>query len=107
MRFERHGDPSDLEEAIATGRRVVADSPVDHPDRATILANLGCALHSHAELDEAVTVHEQAVRATPPDDPDLAGRLTDLGGAFIARFQLTGARGDLRTAVRVLRKATR
>ena len=62
----------DLDRAIATNEQAVESTPVDHPNRAGTLNNLGTALQSRFErtgsmddLDRAIVTNEQASRIDP------------------------------------------
>jgi hypothetical protein len=74
-RSERTGSEADLGAAVATSRAAVEATPVDHPDRAMYLNNLGGVLGhrfertgSPADLDAAVAAYRDAatVEAAPP-----------------------------------------
>ena len=56
-------------------------------------------------ISAAADMWARLVTATPDDDAARAGRLSNLGLALRARFELTGALGDLEEAVRVGREA--
>ena len=73
----------------------VESTPVDHPDRAMYLNNLGISLQSRFErtgsmddLDRAIATKEQAVESTPVDHPDRA--------AMSSTIWETHCRGDSR-----------
>ncbi|KJZ72809.1 hypothetical protein HIM_07753 [Hirsutella minnesotensis 3608] len=123
-RFERTGSMDDLSRAVEVAEMAVAATPQDHPDRATMLSNFGCILHSRFErtgsmdeLSRAVEAAEMAVAATPQDHPDRAGRLNNLGTpqdhpdrarrlsnlgySLRSRFERTGSMDDLDRAVEV------
>ncbi|GAA1021365.1 CHAT domain-containing protein [Acrocarpospora pleiomorpha] len=108
-RFERGGDPADLELAITSLREAVE---IDHPDHAAMLSSLGSALRARfehgdnlADLEEAITCLRQAVEITPPDHPGSASRLTNLGNALQVRFARTGDLADLDLAISYLNQA--
>ncbi|WP_371551505.1 CHAT domain-containing protein [Streptomyces sp. NBC_00554] len=93
-------------------QRIVQATPVDHPERAGRLSNLGGALQVRFErtgvqgdLDTAIAVGREAVTAIPVDHPDRARMLSNLGGALQARFERTGMQGDLDTAIAVGQEA--
>ncbi|KID95310.1 TPR Domain containing protein, partial [Metarhizium majus ARSEF 297] len=79
--------------------------PVDHPDQAAYLNNLGNKLEGRyertgviADLEEAIRVARQAVDLTPVDHPDRAGWLNDLGNKLEGRYKRTGEMADLEEA---------
>jgi tetratricopeptide (TPR) repeat protein len=112
LRYERTGDPDDLDGAVAAGRRSVQAAPDGDPDLGGYLSNLGLALYVRHErtgaigdLDDAVTAGRQAVHAAPDGDPDLGEYLSNLGGALRLRYERTGDPGDLDDAVATDRQA--
>jgi tetratricopeptide (TPR) repeat protein len=93
-RFERTGNASDLDEAIAVIRQAVELTPPDEPDHPAALSNLGAALlrrgdrtGNASDLDEAIAVIRQAVELTPPDEPRRLAALSNLGDALRLRFE--------------------
>ncbi|EJT69646.1 hypothetical protein GGTG_12530 [Gaeumannomyces tritici R3-111a-1] len=103
---------ADLEEAIRTGREAVDATPLDHPDRAGWLNNLGICLRDRysrtgamADLEEAIRTGREAVDATPLDHPDRAGLLSNLGVRLGDRYSRTGAMADLEKAIQLGREA--
>jgi tetratricopeptide (TPR) repeat protein len=105
IRFERSGDPTDLDQAIANAQEAVRTTPADHPNPKR-LNNLGIALRIRFErsgdptdLDQAVANTQEAVRTTPADHPDRAGYLSTLGDALRVRFGRSGDPTDLDQAV--------
>jgi tetratricopeptide (TPR) repeat protein len=70
-RYERTGDRSDLDQAIAETQQAIAATPADHPSRAGLLYNLSVVLRirfgetdQRSDLDQAVNVAELAVAAS-------------------------------------------
>ncbi|KAL8364557.1 hypothetical protein RB595_003713 [Gaeumannomyces hyphopodioides] len=103
---------ADLEEAIRVGREAVDAAPLDHPDRAGRLNNLGVRLGDRysrtgamADLEEAIRIGKEAVDATPLNHPDRAGRLSNLGIRLGDRYFRTGAMADLEEAIRIGKEA--
>ncbi|KAK4076847.1 hypothetical protein Purlil1_12555 [Purpureocillium lilacinum] len=103
---------ADLEEAIRVVREAIDAAPIDHPNRAGRLNNLGVHLRvrysrtgAMADLQEAILVGREAIDATPPDHPSRAGHLTNLGSHLGNRYLRTGAMADLEEAIRVGRQA--
>ena len=107
-RFERFGDPADLEEAVAASRAAVAAAAAH--ERAEHLSDLSDLLrirfvHAGDEQDlaEAVTAGRAAVAEAPADDPGLSGWQCNLANALCLLHRHTGARADLDEAVALLR----
>lgn len=82
-------DPRDLDAAIEQLREVVDAIPVDHPDWARLVCNLGFALEEKFErtddvaaLREAIDTGRVGVRATAADDPARPGRLSNLSNSL-------------------------
>jgi hypothetical protein len=83
-RYERAGDPRDLDDAVEAARATLDGLPATHRNRAMYRADLAFALGtrydqtgSRADLDEAVTAAREAVAASPADDPEYASYATD------------------------------
>ncbi|GAA2806326.1 CHAT domain-containing protein [Saccharopolyspora taberi] len=92
MRYDRVGDLTDLDNAIADRRAVAESMPGDAPDREIVLLNLTRDLNTRFErtgeitdLDEALQITRDIVTRTPPDHAELATRLTGLGRALLLR----------------------
>ncbi|GAA4606383.1 tetratricopeptide (TPR) repeat protein [Actinoplanes octamycinicus] len=107
-RYERTGDPGDLDEALRVHREAVARTP----GNALFHANLASAVLSRfgrtgarADLDEAIDLSRRAVSLADPDDPDRSGFLSNVGGALRQRFEAFGDDTDLDEALRILRWA--
>ncbi|MEV7907771.1 hypothetical protein AB0P04_39795, partial [Streptomyces anulatus] len=105
-RFERTGDQSALNQAIAVARRAVDGSPPGTALRWGFLHNLGSLLYAQFErigdlpaLDEAVDLGRAVVAAIPEDHTDAPLYQTALVGGLRSRFQLTGDAALLREAV--------
>ncbi|MBL7517311.1 CHAT domain-containing protein [Frankia sp. CNm7] len=100
------GNPSTLNEAIDLLRQAVDATPVDCPDRAGRLSNLGAALSLRyerdgrpADLNDAIGAVQAAVDATPVDQPVRAVDLSNLGNVLRARFEQVGRLADLEAAI--------
>jgi tetratricopeptide (TPR) repeat protein len=92
IRFELSGNDADLDAAVETGSRAVAALPGDHPDRATVAANLGRALRAisdrdsdHAARGEALRLYREAARATESGSP-VRMRAASAWGAIAAEL---------------------
>jgi tetratricopeptide (TPR) repeat protein len=106
MRFERAGDPADLDRSIELSTEGLAVTPEGHPERAGRLSNLGTHYRVRferrgmlADLDQAIDVGRAAVAATPRNRPDRAMCLSNLGGAYQVRFRRAGELADLDRAI--------
>jgi hypothetical protein len=111
-RYERNGDPADLDDGISAGRRAVAHTGHDHPDFASKLSNLSTGLLARyrrqgatADLDEAVDLGERAVHAVPAGDWNSANCWSNLANALRFRFGRDGIPADLDAAVDAARRA--
>ncbi|MDF2258350.1 CHAT domain-containing protein [Streptantibioticus ferralitis] len=112
MIFERSGDQAVLAEAVQVGREAVSATPLDHPNRATLLNTLGTALQNlyqwggdRAVLEEGVQVLREAVSTAPGDHPHRAMFLNNLGIALRKVFERDGDQAALEKAVQVGREA--
>ena len=99
----------DLDRAIVINEQAVESTPVDHPNRAIYLNNLGIALQSRFErtgsmddLDRAITTNEQAVKsdiAPPSIRLKAASSCSDL---LISQRNYSRAKSILEAAVQLL-----
>jgi len=106
LRFERTGNPADLDAAIAALEAAIAIIPSDDPVRAVMLSNLGYCrglqfqrTRALADLDAAIEADQAALNAAPTDHPLRAGMLANLGVSLGSRFQRTRALADLDAAI--------
>ncbi|KAI3326723.1 hypothetical protein HD806DRAFT_488009 [Xylariaceae sp. AK1471] len=111
-RFELTEVMEDLNQAVEIADVAMEATPIDHPDRASRLDNLGTWLgrrfertSSMDDLNRAVDIASAAVNATPQDHPDRAGRLNNLGKLLGKRFERTGSIDDLNRAVSLVIEA--
>lgn len=111
-RFLRTGAMPDLEEAIRVGREAFRSMPKDHPDRVSLLNNLGLQLGDRyartgadGDLDESIELIRESVKMTPERHISRAKRLNNLQIRLGDRFLATGAEVDLKEAIRVGREA--
>ncbi|MEU9338857.1 CHAT domain-containing protein [Streptomyces sp. NPDC048290] len=110
-RFERTGDPADLDEAIQVRRDTVATA-ADDSDRAPHLSGL-CNLQRvrfvhfgrTSDLADAIAHGRAAMAATPAEDPKFGGRQANLANALSRRYRITGDLGDLKEAATLSRSA--
>ncbi|MBA6434600.1 CHAT domain-containing protein [Streptomyces sp. GMR22] len=110
-RFERAGDPADLDEAIQVRRDAVATA-VDDSGRASHLSGLCDLLRvrfvhfgHESDLTDAIAHGRAAVAATPAGDPELDGRQANLANALSRRYKNTGDLDDLTEAAALGRSA--
>ena len=114
VRFERVGQLSDLDTAIAAGRWVVGVTPDGHPQRVTRLANLSRALRHRFEstgalsdLDATIEVDRALTQATPEGTAERAVHLAALGTGLALRYERTGTPADGDAAIETIRSALR
>jgi tetratricopeptide (TPR) repeat protein len=114
MRYERTRSLVDLNRAVGAADEAVKATPLDHPDRASCLNNLGKGLGMRFErtgamddLNHAIEATDEAVKTTPSDHPNRAGALNNLGDLLGRRFEQTGAMDDLNRAVEATDKAVK
>ncbi|MEE4494201.1 CHAT domain-containing tetratricopeptide repeat protein [Streptomyces sp. BE230] len=110
LRYEREGDPRDLDAAIGALREAETAAGSRHPDRAGILSRLAVSLRERHErtggledLLEGVRTARAAVETGGP--ADRGGRLHNLGLALRMRHERTGEPADLAEAIAVHREA--
>ncbi|WP_052745252.1 CHAT domain-containing tetratricopeptide repeat protein [Streptomyces sp. WM6386] len=125
LRYEAHGDPAQLDEAIQVLREAEVAHGSGHPDRGALATTLGVALRLRYErtnalgdLEEAGRFGRVAVAAAEDDrraapsgpngaevDPNWAGCLHNLGIALRLRHERLGEPADLQEAQRLGREA--
>ncbi|GII60832.1 CHAT domain-containing protein [Sphaerisporangium krabiense] len=105
-RFERDGDPADLERAVALLQDALREARPGSPGHLVVLVNLSAALHARAELagtpegfTAVVDLLSQARADHLAGGPHLADLHGNLGNALHARHDLTGDPADLDAAV--------
>ncbi|MFE5709858.1 CHAT domain-containing protein [Streptomyces sp. NPDC056501] len=110
LRYEREGDPRDLDAAVAALREAETAAGSRHPDRAGILSRLAVSLRERHErtggledLLEGVRTARAAVDAGGA--VDRGGRLHNLGLALRLCHERMGDPADLEEAVAVHREA--
>ncbi|WP_445517445.1 CHAT domain-containing protein [Streptomyces sp. NEAU-174] len=110
-RFERAGDPADLDEAIQVRRDAVATA-VDDSGRAAHLSGLCDLLRvwfvhfgHESDLTDAIAHGRAAVAGTPAGDPELDGRQANLANALSRCYKNTGDLDDLTEAAALGRSA--
>ncbi|QRV94425.1 CHAT domain protein [Ceratobasidium sp. AG-Ba] len=105
-RFERLGEPADLDHAIQFQAQAASLIPDDHSDKPSHLSNLGnswiCRFESFgdlADLDRAVDCQTHALNLAPSDDPGRPAWLNNLGVSWLHRFKRLGKAADIDQAI--------
>ncbi len=112
-RYQRRGEPADLDAAIDAGREAARSERTDDPRRGGLLSQLCSALrlrYDHFgdsdDLEEAVSVGRDGVGAAASRHrEDYVRCLTELGAAFRSRYDRTGELDDLDGAIEQLELA--
>ncbi|WP_041254756.1 hypothetical protein [Frankia sp. EAN1pec] len=111
-RYDKAGNPVDLEAGVRWTRAAVDVMAPDDPGRADWLGNLATALltwHRHAGapelLDETVELFREAAALTPPEHADRERAQSNVGDALTERYQSTGSPDDIQEAVTAAREA--
>lgn len=108
MRFERLGDPTDLEGCIKYARIALDAAPQSKEDytRAGCLTNLASAFQRRfvqfseiGDLTFAVSLCEEALEAVPEDHVNRAGHLQNMVGLLGLLYERTGSADSLERAV--------
>jgi hypothetical protein len=105
-RFDRTGDQTTLNEAIAAARRAERAADPHTPLRIACRYNLSSLLRNQFDrtgdvtaLDEAIDIARDVLHATPPEHPDGAQYQSAYLGHLHARFGRTGEVGALDEAI--------
>ena len=109
-RFDRSGNPEDLERAISVLLQLLACRPSPHPERYNTLINLGSSLRTlfvqtgqKKHLNDAETFLREAIELLPEDlegkHDSRATALNNLSTVLLAKYE-GGNRQDLREAIR-------
>jgi Tetratricopeptide repeat len=110
-RFDRSGNPEDLEHAISLLLQLLASRPSPHPERYNTLINLGSSLRTlfvqtgqKKYLNDAETFLREAIELLPEHSEEKhdsrATALNNLSIVLLARYVEGGNRQDLREAIR-------
>jgi tetratricopeptide (TPR) repeat protein len=110
-RFDRSGNPEDLERAISILLQLLARRPSPHPERYNTLINLGSSLRTlfmqtgqKKHLNDAETFLREAIELLPEHseekDDSRATALNNLSTVLLAKYEEGGNRQDLREAIR-------
>ncbi|KAI9463452.1 TPR-like protein [Boletus coccyginus] len=111
-RFERLGDLTDLQQAIAILEGLVKSVSIDDYRYTAALGSLGVALRYRFnrvgeldDLEDAISRQRAAVTLTPHGHPHRPSHLSNLGSSFRVRFERVGELSDLKDAISALRDA--
>lgn len=101
IRYDRQGDPSDLDLAIDLARSSVAGTLPDSPERPARVANLSQRLGARfsgrgrrEDLDEAINYAEEALADTPEAGLERSARVGNLAIALGQRWRRDGSPAD-------------
>ncbi|PHH90565.1 hypothetical protein CDD83_3291 [Cordyceps sp. RAO-2017] len=110
----RSGRPDKYEKVIYESRRAIEATPLNHPNRASWLHELGFALTvrfhvkgAMEDIEEAIAMIREAAAGTPLDHPDRWCLLRDLGHGLETRYNRAKAMKDLDEAVDLLRQSVK
>ncbi|WP_433088163.1 CHAT domain-containing protein [Dactylosporangium sp. CA-052675] len=102
LRYQREGDPEDLERVVAEAGEAAAGLPDAHPDGPAVRSTLGAALVLRfrrrgdlGDLDRALPLLRAVLEQLPPGHPARASAATNLVAALQARFETGGDGADL------------
>src|SRR5262249_50244938 len=105
---------ADLDQAVVTWERGVAEIPPDSPFLPLLLTNLGAGLGersrrtgSAGDLDRAVRLQQQAVTLAPAGAPGRPSRLNNLASSLARRSLRSHDPADLRAATESYDRAAR
>ncbi|GAA4609908.1 tetratricopeptide (TPR) repeat protein [Actinoplanes octamycinicus] len=108
-RYEDHGDPADLHEAIGTAEQALTLIPPGHPDRGGYLTVLGHALRTGVAIapdedrrDRAITLLTEAHRVLPGRHEMQVLIGDDLAMLLSGRFRSAGDPADLDRAIAMM-----
>ncbi|NKE62449.1 tetratricopeptide repeat protein [Lentzea sp. PSKA42] len=111
QRYERHGEPEDLDAAIETLQAVVAATPLGSPQHTgrtrtlcRFLLRAGVDRESVAALETAAEAARAALASALPGDPSRPYLVGTLGSAELERFR-RGAIDDDLPAIRLIAEA--
>jgi len=107
IRYEDHGNPADIEQAVDNLRAALAEVSQRDPGRVAYLDSLGHALWARYEggagspedVAESVRLLEAAVAGTPDDHREADARRGNLAAALWTRFGITHDPRDLDAAI--------
>ncbi|RDA85960.1 hypothetical protein CP532_0817 [Ophiocordyceps camponoti-leonardi (nom. inval.)] len=108
------GRPDKYEKAIYESRRAIDATPLDHPNRAQWLHELGYALTvrfsvraAMEDLEQAIVMTREALAGYPLDHPDRWNVLCNLGHQLAIRYNRARVMKDVDEAVDLLRQSVK
>ncbi|KIM21219.1 hypothetical protein M408DRAFT_29727, partial [Serendipita vermifera MAFF 305830] len=111
-RFERLGNPKDLESAISILQRANDLTAQDHKNKPLCLCSLGGALLARfgylgnpEDLQNAITKLRESVKVVKDGDPSKPTFFNTLGRALLADFEHCNKHADINTAISNLETA--
>ncbi|KAF8983331.1 CHAT domain-containing protein [Cyathus striatus] len=112
VRFEKSGNPEDINEAIRAHERAIAMTSERHPDVPERLEGHSRSLYTRFQatgtlddLNNAIFAQRSVVHLTLEDDSSLPTRLTHLGVTLRDRFEVAGKLNDIEEAISFHQKA--
>ncbi|HKS99395.1 MAG TPA: CHAT domain-containing protein, partial [Rugosimonospora sp.] len=106
--YHAGGDRDALDHGIDAWRRVVAETPEQHPDYPEHVAGLARAVRERYDRDGTAADLDLAIsgfRVVASGEPDSPFAVFDLGSALERRYRATGEVADAREAIEVWRAA--
>ncbi|KAI0085860.1 CHAT domain-containing protein [Irpex rosettiformis] len=109
QQYQTEGDLEALDFAIESYRVAMDAIEDDHPEKASVISNLGGALYARykvgeakdSDLEEAISLVELADALTPDDSPDKPSLRSNLAASVLSRFELGGREEDLEEAIAI------
>nr|BFE57426.1 CHAT domain-containing protein [Dactylosporangium thailandense] len=102
LRYQRGGDPEDLDRAVAEAEEAATGLPDTHPDGPAVRSTLGAALVLRFrrrgdldDLDRALPLLRAALEGLPPGHPTRTSAATNLVAALQARYETRADPADL------------
>ncbi|KAJ7715078.1 tetratricopeptide repeat-containing protein [Mycena maculata] len=114
IRFDRGGDPKDIDEAVGLHRDALELHIPPHPDHSISLNNLASAVRARfqkkgdtSDMHEAIDLYREALQLVPTPHPDHIWSLKNLASALGVRFLQQGDPRDIDGAIELHREALR
>ncbi|KAG9025606.1 hypothetical protein FRB95_009969 [Tulasnella sp. JGI-2019a] len=105
-RFQKDGNPTDLDKAIECGGEALRLRPPGHPDRSQTVHNMAVYLDSRfkkdrnrTDLEKAIACSREALRLRPPGHPHRSSSVQNMAAYLNTRFLKDGNHGDLDMAI--------
>ncbi|KAG8918232.1 hypothetical protein FRC02_002517, partial [Tulasnella sp. 418] len=107
LRFERHGNPQDMMEAIHLHSTISKRLPQNHPlqgsNRSCLADLLTARFHQQGDrqdLDDAIAHRRESLTLRPEGHPDRIISLKNLASSLFTRFEQDGNEQDLQEVIR-------